>query len=345
MSIRNGSSIALFVSTILLVAPALTLARGGGGHSGGGGARFGGGGGHFAGGGFHGGWGGYGYGRGYYGPGWGRGYGWGGYPYYGYGVGLGIGLGVGYGLSAGYGYGGYGYYPGYGYYGYYPYGASSNVYYAPTYSTYVNNPPDTPATQSAATETAPPQAAIGMAASTREFAEKGEEAFKVGKYQDAIYAWRHAVVDDPQNGLLTMMLSQALFASGKYEEAAGATQAAMHLLPKDQWGVVVTHYTQLYGRAHDYTNQLRALEKAVKAKGDEPAVRFLIGFHYAYLGFLERAIDELDDAIRLAPRDEMARQLRDELRAKRAKPAAVPPLPGISSGPTLQPTPDKPADE
>jgi tetratricopeptide (TPR) repeat protein len=178
-----------------------------------------------------------------------------------------------------------------------------------------------------------------MSASIQDFVEKGETAFKAGNYEGAVYAWRHAAVDDPQNGLLTMMLGQALFATGKYEEAAGATQAAMHHLSKDQWGVVVTHYTQLYGRTQDYTNQLRALEKAMKAKGDDPALRFLTGFQYAYLGFVDQAIDQLDRAIKLAPRDEMAKQLRNEMRAKQMKPAAIPPLPGLSSGPALQPTP------
>ena len=380
---RNRPFLTLLISTILCGTPALGLAHGGGGGGhgggggggghggvggGGGGGHFGGGGGHFGGGcgrgygGYGSGYGGWG-GRGY---GCGRGYGWGGYPYYGYGLGLGVGLGVGYGLSAGYGgygyggygYGGYGYgYPAYGgYYGGYGYdpyyyGTGVAVIYAPGTAVYgpATSPPAGTSSNPTATKSAPvslaaPQAAIGMAASTREFAEKGEQAFKSGHYQGAVYAWRHAVVDDPQNGLLTMMLGQALFATGKYEEAAGATQAAMHHLPKEQWGVVVTHYTQLYSKTHDYTDQLRALEKAMRAKGSEPALRFLVGFQYAYLGFTQQAIDQLDHAVKLAPRDEMAKQLRDDLRAKIAKPA-IPPLPGVPSGPALQPTPGEPDEE
>jgi len=37
----------------------------------------------------------------------------------------------------------------------------------------------------------------------------------------------------------------------------------------------------------------------------------------------------------------MAKQLRDSLRAKIAKPAAIPPLPGIPTGPALRPTPQE----
>ena len=371
---RTRPFFALLISTILLGTPALALAKGGGGgggggHSGGGGGgggRGGGGGGHSGGGGgggarFSGGgnygrhWGGFapgygrGYGGGYYGHGWGRGYGWGGYPYYGYGLGLGVGLGVGYGLSGGYGYGGYGYpaygYGGYGYgytgNGYYPYdayGTSSSGYYASPDSTYNGTPPDPNATGSAPTPPLP-KAEKRMSAGTREFVERGERAFKEGDYEGAVYAWRHAIVDDPQDGLLAMMLGQALFATGRYAEAAGATQAAMRDLPKEQWGVVVIHYTRLYGTVRDYTDQLRALEKAMKAKRGDPALHFLTGFQYAYLGFVEQALDQLDQAVRLAPRDEMAIQLRDMMRAKVVKPAAIPPLPGIPPAPALLPTP------
>ena len=52
--------------------------------------------------------------------------------------------------------------------------------------------------------------------------------------------------------------------------------------------------------------------------------RFLAGFHYAYLGFTRQALDQLDRGLKAAPRDEMARQLRDEMRSRLEKPAAAP---------------------
>jgi tetratricopeptide (TPR) repeat protein len=152
-----------------------------------------------------------------------------------------------------------------------------------------------------------------------------------------MYALRHAAVDDPNNAVVTLLLGQALFATGKLEEAAGATQAAMRQLPKEKWGVVISHYTELYGDTKDYTRQLRALEASLKEKPDDPALRFLAGFHYAYLGFTQQAIDQLDKTLKLAPRDEMARQLRDELRGKLGKSSVplLPPAPEIPKGPAL----------
>jgi len=165
------------------------------------------------------------------------------------------------------------------------------------------------------------------------FADRGEAAFKAGDYKGAVYAWRHALVDDTKNPVVVMMLSQALFATGQFDEAAGAAETAMHVLPKDQWGVVARNYKELYGNAADYANQLRALEKAVGEKPNEPALRFLAGYHYAYLGFPQQAVDQLDKALKLNPKDEMAKLLRDEMRAK---------LPN-STAPAVRPAPQAPA--
>jgi tetratricopeptide (TPR) repeat protein len=162
---------------------------------------------------------------------------------------------------------------------------------------------------------------------------RGESDFKAGDFKGATYAWKHAVVDDPKNPVLVMMLSQAFFATGKYEEAAGATQMAMQMLPKDQWGVVVSNYKELYGNTQSYTDQLRALEKEVRDKPESPALRFLLGFQYAYLGFPKESIDQLDKGLKIAPQDEGAKQLRQEIQAKLPKdtapaaPAAKPPAP------------------
>jgi tetratricopeptide (TPR) repeat protein len=190
-----------------------------------------------------------------------------------------------------------------------------------------------PLTNAGALNAAPPEDQLAQAntppakrdvENARVFADKGEADFKARDYKGAVYSWKHAVIDDASNGVLTMMLAQGFFATGQYNEAAGATQQAMQLLPKDQWGVVVKNYKELYTNIQDYTDQLRALEKAVKAKPEDPALRFLAGFHYAYLGYPKEAIDQLDKGLKVAPRDELAKKLRDEMQAKLAKPAEPP---------------------
>jgi tetratricopeptide (TPR) repeat protein len=172
-----------------------------------------------------------------------------------------------------------------------------------------------------------PKTAARDTDNSRVFAEKGETDFKSRDYKGAVYAWKHAVVDDPTNGVLLMMLAQAFFATGQYNDAAGVVQQAMQVLPKEDWGVVVKNYKELYANIQDFTDQLRALEKAVKEKPNDPALRFLAGFQYAYLGYPKEAVDQLDKGLKFAPGDHTAKKLRDEMAAK-LKPAEAP-TPGL----------------
>jgi tetratricopeptide (TPR) repeat protein len=248
-----------------------------------------------------------------------------------------IGQGL-YGL--GYALGGYGYYGGgfcynpccvYG--SYYPaYVGSAQYYYPGSYNTGVAIATIDPqqAGELAANQPAQdkPKPATKDPENARVFAEKGEDSFRTRDYKGAVYAWKHAVIDDPSNGVLLMMLAQGFFATGQYNEAAGATQQAMQVLPKDDWGVVVKNYKELYGSVQDFTDQLRALEKAIKDKPNDPAMRFLAGFQYAYLGYPKEAVDQLDKGLKAAPRDEMAKKLREAMQAKLPKPVE-PPTPGL----------------
>lgn len=240
-------------------------------------------------------------------------------------------MGLGYGLSSGYGYGypgyGYGYAnPGYGYGYAYPYSVNGNgAYYGGNgayYGAGTNAVPSTVVTASATTM-------ADDAATTRshEFAKRAEVAFKAADYERAVYAWRHAIVDNPQNPILLLQLGQALFAIGKYDESAGATQAAMRQLPKENWGDVIRHYPEMYGKTQDYTRQLKALEKAVNNKPGDPALRFLAGYHFGYLGFLKPSIDQLERGLQNEPRDEIAKQLRDEMESRLGTRKLTPPPP------------------
>ena len=253
--------------------------------------------------------GGYGYygGRGYGGWGYspyGNGYGYRRYgsPYYGYGYGLGYSpyyYGYGYGnpyLGYGLWYGSYGY--GYPYFGY------SSGYSYPYYDygyTYV--PSTVPST---AAEESP---------SASDYIAAGSADFRAGRYNVALKEWEHAMVDNPQNGELVLLTAQALFAVGKYDEAAGAVQHGMSMLPENQWGSVVSNYRNWYDDTSDYTAQLKALEAASKQK-DSAAMEFLLGYHYGYLGYPREAVRELDKALSLNPQDQTAAKLKQIMAAK-----------------------------
>jgi tetratricopeptide (TPR) repeat protein len=123
-------------------------------------------------------------------------------------------------------------------------------------------------------------------------------------------------------------LGQSFFALGQYNDAAGATELGMKILPQDKWGAVITNFQQLYGKSQDYTDQLRALEKARNEHPSEPGLRVLLGFHYFYLDHAKPALIELDKALQLEPKDPLARQLRNVVAAKLGLPASeAPPTP------------------
>jgi tetratricopeptide (TPR) repeat protein len=232
------------------------------------------------------------------------GYGYGGYPYsygyrpYGYGLyapliaRLLFGYGLGYG---GYGYGGYGYGYGNGYGGY-GYGYPTTTYYSYSSPTYVVTPP------------APPVATA--VAGPNDFAALGEAAFRNGDYDAAVRQWQHALVDNPQNTTLALLMGQALFAQGKYEDAAGVIQAALAMMPTEQWNTVVAHAGELYGDPATFGSQIAALEAAA-AKTPAPAAQFLLGYYHGYLGDPARAVKDLEQGIALQPQDQMMQKLRD----------------------------------
>jgi hypothetical protein len=168
-----------------------------------------------------------------------------------------------------------------------------------------------------------PPPSAGTPESAAEFIEKGERAFKAGDYDAAVHEWRHAALDDPQNGVLMMKLGQALFATGQYHEAVFTIQVGMYRLPTAEWGDVVSHYSKLYGNPRDYTNQLRALEEAIRMHDDDPALRFVAGFEFGYLGFVEQSLVHLDEAMMYESDDEMTDLLTNEMRLRLAK--AAPP--------------------
>ena len=253
--------------------------------------------------GYRGGNGGYGRYPGYGGMGYG---GYGGYGGIGYGgLGLGLMMGMGYGLGyGGYGGGGYG-----GYGGGYGYG-NNNGYYS------ASSPNASPT---------PPNAQ--MAAAATDFEIKAEDEFRAGQYQQAANDFKHALVDNPQNGGNGLLLGQALFATGQFEQAAAITAASLNQLPQDKWGAVITNYKQLYGNQTDYNTQLKALETARDAAPDSAGLRFLLGYHFGFLGYPKQAVRELDRAIALAPQEPFAALLRNDFGAKIGLPPVTVPTP------------------
>ncbi len=254
---------------------------------------------------------------------------------------------LGYG---GYGYGGYGYgsySPSFGYQSVCNY---SNSYYMPaslsTTTAYADLTPVTTVTGPTNTDLladpSPLAAEQDPAALGQDFATLGEQEFRGGRYASAVRTWRHALVDEPGNGGLMLLMAQALFATAQYDEAAGAVQLGMQMLPVEKWGTVVEHYRELYPKIGDYTTQLRALEKLRDEKPEDPAFRFLLGYHYGFLGYPKQGLKQLDKCGEVAPQDELAKKLQERMQVL-LNPKSVPPKPMPESAADQPPPATPPA--
>ena len=64
---------------------------------------------------------------------------------------------------------------------------------------------------------------------------------------------------------------------------------------------------------------LKNLAKAATDKPNDPALRFLLGFHYGYSGRVADAVRELNKLVQLEPKDQLGRKLRDLMADKTHK--------------------------
>jgi tetratricopeptide (TPR) repeat protein len=117
--------------------------------------------------------------------------------------------------------------------------------------------------------------------------ELGKEAFADTDYGLAAQRFRQAGVVLPTDSRAQFLLAQALFALGKYREAADAISAGLTLEPN--WPALNFHPLELYGaNAVLYPDHLRRLEDVVVRFPKDSVVLFL----YAYELWFDGRKDE-----------------------------------------------------
>lgn len=158
-----------------------------------------------------------------------------------------------------------------------------------------------------------------------------QAAFKQGRYFQAIQKSGKAIEGDLQNPAMHDFLQQSMFALGDYRSAAIEAHAVLHLGKPTTWQTVA----KLYADPAEYTDHLRTLENDVKENPSDPATQFLLGYHYNVLGHKAHAVKHLKTAFELAPKDEQAAKLLNELGEKVSVPATTPAAP---AAPVTPPT-------
>jgi hypothetical protein len=140
------------------------------------------------------------------------------------------------------------------------------------------------------------------------FQLQAEQAFRERRYEDAARLSSHAIVEDGQNGKLHLFAALTLFSLGEFQSAAATIQHAAGALDRGEWGFVVKNYQQLY-RGDDYMTQMARLVEFIEQKPDVSYARFLLGYHYLFLGYTESAREQLAKAVELESRDRLAAEL------------------------------------
>jgi len=236
------------------------------------------------------------FGFGYGGTGYGSGFGLGGlgYGYSGLG-GLGYGLGgFGGGLGGGYGLNPWllnslGYQWGY-------YGGFNNPYYASSYSMPYNY--SQPVALTYYDDQSPPPAATDDVNAAR-------MAFSNGEYEKSLDLLDRAIKANPSDTAAHELRALSLFALGRYEESAATLNALLAVAPGWNWETM----SSLYPNVDTYTKQLRDLEAFTKEKPDNPAGRFVLGYHYLVAGHTNAAEKQFAKVVDLQPKDRVAKQL------------------------------------
>ncbi|WP_145235412.1 tetratricopeptide repeat protein [Urbifossiella limnaea] len=152
--------------------------------------------------------------------------------------------------------------------------------------------------------------------------------FKKGNHRTALDKTEQALKDFPNDPAMHQFRALCLFALGDYQQASAAIHALLASGPGWDW----TTMSSLYPDTDTYSNQLGALEKAATTKPNDPALWFLLAYHYTTVGQDEPARDALARARTLLPTDPVVSQL--------AQAAGVP---AVNVEPK-EPRPQPPAD-
>lgn len=183
--------------------------------------------------------------------------------------------------------------------------------------------------QSAISPAAAPSANETFTPQMRELFLAAENAFRAGRYDEALNKIQNLLDANPKLGLAALLHAETLFALGKYPESAAAMRWAMSNLPRQQWGIIVENHRKFYADPRKFQEQLQALENYVQQNPTNPSGRFLLGYHYGYAGRRIEGAGQLSAALELFQLDEQARLLQEQFRDPNA-PAA---RPGIQVAP------------
>ncbi|MEM9659129.1 MAG: tetratricopeptide repeat protein, partial [Planctomycetota bacterium] len=156
----------------------------------------------------------------------------------------------------------------------------------------------------------------------RLFAEARRQ-FHSGGYERALQLVDAAIAKTPQDTVMQEFRALALFALGRYEQAATTIHSVLASSPGWDW----TTLSGLYFSQDIYRFQLRKLESYAARPSASPAAEFLLAYHYLTMGHNEQAAEALRKYLAREPDDQLGQRLlaiADPAAAKAARQKAPP---------------------
>ncbi len=109
---------------------------------------------------------------------------------------------------------------------------------------------------------------------------QGDAAFHAGRYGDAVHFYAKAIEFKPDEGVLYLVLSDALFATGDYHYGAYALRKALELDPTLVANPIDKH--GFYADPQDFERQLAVLEIYLKDRPTDQDARLLLAANYLF---------------------------------------------------------------
>jgi len=170
-----------------------------------------------------------------------------------------------------------------------------------------------PAAQAVA-EGVAPSGESGLSIATERYLSLGDRAFRENRFADAVHFYARAAELAPRQGVLQLVLSDALFATGDYRYAAYALRRAFELEPELFDSPVDKR--AFYGDAELFGRQLAVLETYVEDHPADLDARLVLAANLYFGARPAAAVDLLEDTLSTALRtDPLATHLLSKTRA------------------------------
>jgi hypothetical protein len=132
---------------------------------------------------------------------------------------------------------------------------------------------------------------LGLRAAT-EYMALGDRAFSEGRYGDAVHYYAKAIEFAPQDGVLYLVLSDALFATGDYHYAAFSLRQSLKLSP--EIASLGIDKRSFYGDPADFDTQLALMEKYVADHVIDNDARLVLAANYLFSSQAQKCVEFLD---------------------------------------------------